>query len=97
MRLTLPLGHRPLRRVPGIGAQTRGIVDGQPEVVADLGAGAALGQVFVKSLAPRAGEIDLRQRGGADSTTAASASHDGVKASARMSTTSPADPAAAGT
>ena len=30
---------------------------GKPEVVADLGTGAALGQILVKALAPRAGEI----------------------------------------
>jgi hypothetical protein len=65
MRLALPLQHRPFARVPRIGSQTCGVVDRQSQVVADLGAGAALRKVFVESLSPAARELDVRESRGA--------------------------------
>ena len=65
VRLALPLGDRPLRRIPRIRAQARGVVDGQAGVIADLGTGTPLGQLLVEALRPHPGEIHLCARRGA--------------------------------
>jgi len=45
--------------VVAVGAQARRVVDGEPEVVGQLGSGQPLGSVFVIDGHPGSGEIDL--------------------------------------
>ena len=60
MDAALMLGQGEPGGVPGVGAQARGVVDGEAKVVAEFGAGAALGRVFVAHGHPLAVEKHLR-------------------------------------
>jgi hypothetical protein len=60
VRLALMFGQRQQRGVPRLRAQTLGIRDRQPAVVADFRSGDAFDLVFVKDRRPDAREIDLR-------------------------------------
>src|SRR5580698_7977001 len=61
MRDALVLGHSLNRRVPAIGPQAGGVVEGKTEIVAEFGAGYALGLVFVIARGPFAGKVDLSE------------------------------------
>ena len=54
------LGNRPERRAPAVAAHSRGVVDRQPLVLADLRAAASFRAVLVLPCGPSAFEIDLR-------------------------------------
>src|SRR5215469_15723017 len=62
MRLRLVLAQRQDRRVPAVSLQAGGVVDRQPEVVAELGTGNAVLLILVVARGPLAREIDLRER-----------------------------------
>jgi hypothetical protein len=62
MRDALVLGQSLNRRVPAIGPKAGGVVEGKAEIVAEFGAGYALGLVFVKARGPFAGKVDLSER-----------------------------------
>ena len=55
------LDHGDAVGVPTIGARARGVVDGKLGVIGQLGAGQALGPVFVIERSPFAGKILLRE------------------------------------
>src|SRR5439155_10622344 len=81
MRLALMFGQRQERRVPGIAVQTRGLVDRQAEVVADVGTRNPLELIFVKERRPFARQVhrsagatlgderDITSRGAGDDNT----------------------------
>ena len=55
--------QRDARRIPAVRRLPVGVVDRQPEVVAQLRTGNAFGKVFVIARLPDAGEFNLRRRG----------------------------------
>ena len=61
MRAALILGQREQGRIPAIAPQARGVVDGQPEIIADIGPRDALQKIFVKLGRPLARRIHLRE------------------------------------
>src|SRR5579863_1368599 len=62
MRDALVLGHGLNRRVPAVGPQAGGVVEGKAEIIAEFGAGYALGLIFVIARGPFAGKVDLSER-----------------------------------
>src|SRR5437870_8816964 len=60
----LMLFERQPRRIPTEGPLPRRVVDGESEIVDELGAGNALGEILVIARRPTAGEIGLRAGGG---------------------------------
>ena len=58
MRFALVFRQRENGRVPAVSVQPRRLVDGDSEIVPDLGAGNALRLIFVKTRRPLAGEIE---------------------------------------
>jgi hypothetical protein len=63
MRLALMFRQCQQRRIPGVGPLARGVVDGEPGVVANLRAGDALGLIFMEDRRPNAVQINLGEYG----------------------------------
>ncbi len=62
VRLALMLREREQVGIPDVAAHASRVVDRQPQIVADLGAGNALRLVLMKERIPLARQIDLRER-----------------------------------
>ena len=60
VHLALMLGQRQSRRIPAERPLPRAVGDRQAEIVAELGAGNALGLIFIESGAPAARQVNLR-------------------------------------